>query len=626
MFIFMEITQLTNVTSKPNPELYAKSREFLKDGKIDAKELSQLTKIAEKDGINSQEQKFLNSLTNKQNVKEIKTGKSETVEMIFPDKNKDYKDLMAIVTDKKSLETLYKSGKLDQKDSKGKTVLENIKEMTTSKMQTGVDGKKLANETIAILADRNQIKQGPHGTCGAGSVQNFLWNKDPAEMIRMVKDIAKDGKVTLRDGKEMTAGTKSLTWHEGDKIKDGSIENRSDFNIIFQSAVMKDQSFLGDYTDYNVQNDTGDGKAVLTGDSASDPYKVKNLLQSVTGEHYDNNMFDFETLKERVNQGKEVIACYFPDDSEMGMHYVTILEVKDGKVKFQNTQSGTLDEMSEEEFKNKILATISKNDSKTGNLKDVSGFTDQAISAIPLALGVTAFITPVALPVIAPPLIGLYAYKKGKDLIQHLPERLKQSAVDANITIKKNEWFKDEKGNAQTAKQNIKTVEKETEARVLKNTSNKTAAKVAGKTAGAMQSVVSTAAVGAVMVSNKIKDTGEGIQQFSRSANGMAKVTNHRANVKLKEAQAEGITKTEKLKKQAMGYSLKVVSKASAATGYVTQKAGKAVTYVGGKIEKATGAIVKTSQPVIKAVSNTVGNIYAGASSAASTVKSWISW
>jgi len=501
--------------------------------------------------------------------------------------------------------------------------------MSTSKMKGSIDGKKLADETIAMLSDRGAITQGYHGTCGAGAVQNYLWTKDPAEMIRIVKDLAQNGKVTLRDKSVMTSGTNTENWHKGSTMKDGSTEDRADFDIIFQSSLMKSQAFLADFTDYNVQNDVGDGKSVLTGDSASDPYKIKNMLQSITGEHYDTNMFDFEKAKERVNEGKEVVAGYFTDNEDWGMHYVNILSIKDGIVTFQNTQSGGAPEtMSEAEFKDKMFTVISKNDKKTGKPESEDAFTFKAIDGIPIALATTALVAPPVALVLAPPLLGLYAYKKGKDIITEIPkipQKIKQAAIDANNNIKDNGWFKDEKGTSKTAKQYIKTVEKETEARVLKETGNKNAAKVSSKVAGGMQTAVSTVAVGGVMIANKVKKTGEGFDKFGRSATGLSHVANVKANANLEAAKREGLTKTEKVKYKAIGYGLKTVSAVSGATGYVSKKAGQVITYAGGKIEQATGAVVKTAKPVINAVSNTVGRVYSGVSSATSYVASGIS-
>ena len=615
-------------------ELYSKANELKKDGKIDKNDLDQLNKIAQKNGITNQEKKFLASLSSKQEVKEVKSSKTSSVQMEFPDKDSEYNELSRFINNKPLLDALNKSGTLNKKDSQGKTILQNIKEMTNSKMQGTVDGKKLAEETIAILGNRTNILQGPHGTCGAGSVQNLVWTQDPAEMVRIVKDLAKDGKVVLRDGKEMLAGTDSLNFHNGDTTKDGSVENRTDFDIIFQSAVMKDQAFLADFTDYNVKNDLGDGKSVLTGDSASDPYKVKNLMQSITGEHYQTNMFDFDVLQEKVAQGKEVIACYLPDteDKNWGMHYVTVTAIKDGEVYFQNTQTGAnteLNHMPIEEFKNKLLSVVSKDDTKTGETESEDGFTGKVIESIPFVLGGTAIVAPALLPFVAPPLLATYIAKKGGDIVKAIPKipaKIKQSVVDANNRTKEAGFFKDEKGNKLTAKQSISSIKKETEARVFKNTKNKNAAKVASKTAGALQTVVASSAVVSVMVSNKIKKTGAGIEKFGRSASGMSKLTNHRADIQIKSSGEKGISTGEKIKRKATGYGLKVVSKGAAVTGYVAQKAGKAISYAGGKMEKATGAVVQASKPVIDAVSNTVGNIYSGASSAASSIRSYFSW
>ncbi|MFN8670863.1 MAG: hypothetical protein U0457_02120 [Candidatus Sericytochromatia bacterium] len=279
-------------------------------------------------------------------------------------------------TEKAALESLLNSNKLTLTDSKNKTVLENLAEIKNGSKQKGVNSEALLKDAILVLSDRKYITQGPHGTCGAGSVQNHLWVKDPAEMLRIVKDLAKSGECELRDGYKLKAGTNSLTWHEGNKTTDGSSEDRRDFNIIFQSAIMRDIAEVGGdrdiiagrFADYNVNKDNSDAPSVATGDSAADPNLMTGLMKSITGKSYSlSTSFLFggggriSELEKASKEGKQPIAL-FSQDGYFGLHYVVVQEVKDGKIYFQNTAHsrdyGNIDSMSIEDFKSKVRSVV----------------------------------------------------------------------------------------------------------------------------------------------------------------------------------------------------------------------------------------------------------------------------
>lgn len=275
--------------------------------------------------------------------------------------------------EQKALEGLLKVNKLTLKDSTGKTVLENLDEIKTGKKQKGVDSKQLLKDSVLVLSDKKYITQGPHGTCGAGSLENHLWEKKPAELVRIVKDLAKSGECKLGDGSVLKAGTNSLDFHESD---------RRDFNIIFQSAVMKDVALVGgdraignkylyDLADYNVNNDEGDAKSVKSGDSAANPTLLKSLVESITSNKYTvktsfiwGGDSRIEDLKKAVSQNKQPIAL-FSQEGYFGLHYVVIQKIDNDKVYFQNTATGkdegSVDSMSIEDFKKKIRGLITPN-------------------------------------------------------------------------------------------------------------------------------------------------------------------------------------------------------------------------------------------------------------------------
>ncbi|MBC7473699.1 MAG: hypothetical protein H7263_05365 [Candidatus Sericytochromatia bacterium] len=376
-----------------------------KDGNIDAKDLTALIKTAEKNNLSKDEKAFLIGLMDQSNVTQLKSSTSnqspisiqfnepsanatknleidmqvlsnggdensvKKINQMNPQLREKFSFLLNNVSNKSELISLLNSGKLTMLDSTPRRVMENISDMIQGPNKPGVNGKQLAEETISILNDRNNITQGQHGTCGAGALQNHLWSKDPAELVRITKDLAKNGEATLRDGTKLKAGTGSLNWHSGSTMTGGSSENRKDFNIIFQSAVMRNVALIGgdrafgnayihDLADYNVNNDNGDSKSVRSGDSAANPVLLTSLSESIMGKSVSNKVWNaFDKMKEAANTGKQPIALYSAD-RVVDLHYVVIQKVDDKDVYFQNTQSGTLDSMPVAEFKKRLKSSI----------------------------------------------------------------------------------------------------------------------------------------------------------------------------------------------------------------------------------------------------------------------------
>lgn len=400
-------------------ELYKDAIQKSKDGNISSKNLESLVKQAEKNGINKEERLFLEGLTSKTNIDKLKTlsdsnkpvtisfdlttSKTESkqkVNMIesggtfktlekYNNLNSNQKTKFSNLfegfpqTERTALMELLDNGTLQKKDSKGTTVLETISEIKNGKNKSGVNGNELAKDAVLILSDRKYISQGPHGTCGAGALQNHLWSKDPAELGRIVKDLASDGECTLRDGSILKAGTGSLGFHYGDTTTNGSIEDRRDFNIIFQSSVMRDVALVGgnralgnayiyDLADYNVASDNGDAKSVKSGDSASNPLLLGSLVESITGLDYTTTTSflwgkdkQMNELKKAVKLGNEPIVLINADDemSKIGnKHYVLVNRFADNNVYYWDTATykdgGFINSMPEDEFKSRLEGII----------------------------------------------------------------------------------------------------------------------------------------------------------------------------------------------------------------------------------------------------------------------------
>ncbi len=298
--------------------------------------------------------------------------------------------------DNNKLFALLKNGKLHKKASNGKTVLSMLHQLKTGRVQSGVRKNELVKSALKVLSDRDQITQGPHGTCGAASLQQALWKKDPAEMVRIVSNLARNGESTLRKGNhKLKIDSNALNFYSGSKLSNGRTENRSDFNIIFQSAVMRSAALVGGKysssslsstvtslltgtmglkaadmalsraVSYDVRKDTGDFNGVKGGNSAANPAKLEGLLEDITGRSFDMdtklNPFTFSQMKSHANSGKEPMALFHAGSGSM--HYVTVTKVTGDKVYYQDTAAspkGVVRSKSIADFKSKMLLTLTQ--------------------------------------------------------------------------------------------------------------------------------------------------------------------------------------------------------------------------------------------------------------------------
>lgn len=393
--------------------LYKEAVSRSKDGKISTPDQNKLTEIARQGGINTDEEKFLKGLKVQNNVDTLKKASSEhapqTIHFEVPSAAntslkgataravKNYEAMPPALQQKfnqvqdntgvdGTLLQLLDKGTLTKKDSQGTTILDNVHRMQRSdkKNQEGVNGKQLAEDTLKVLNNRKAIYQGPHGTCGAASLENVMMKKDPAEMVRLVTNLAANGKVTTRGGHTLQAGTGSLKWHSDSVTTAGRQDKRSDFDIIFQSAAMRsialvggDMDAMGGLADYNVNKDTGGSSAVKSGDSAADPLHLSNLAENITGKGYSADLrlkWAFSNLAKEANQGKEPMALFSPDGVKLSfdglkpnlqgleLHYVTVTKVENGQVYYYDTAKSGMSQrpskMPEGEFKSKLIGTV----------------------------------------------------------------------------------------------------------------------------------------------------------------------------------------------------------------------------------------------------------------------------
>ncbi len=291
---------------------------------------------------------------------------------------------------------LINSQKLLKKDHEGQSILSHLYALKTESVKTGVRPTSLISGALDVLADRNKITQGPHGTCGAATLQQAMWKQDPAEMIRIVRNLAQKGESDLRQGNHtLKADPNSFGFHSGMSIKGGGTENRNDFNILFQSAVMRSTALVGGTygsgfaskaataltfgalglaassaagnQNYNVREDNGGPSAVIKGDSAAHPGKLSGLLSSMTGSRYDIDVRDvtimgmnwgtFDEMKKNTAAGKEPMAVFHAGEGEL--HYVTMRSISDTEVSFYDTRGGGgVQKMKLDDFKKNFIFNI----------------------------------------------------------------------------------------------------------------------------------------------------------------------------------------------------------------------------------------------------------------------------
>lgn len=326
--------------------------------------------------------------------------------------------------EKNILEKILVNGVLTKKDLDGNSVLENLKTISQSKK---VDGNKVLKEMINILnpsdikenlklsekvssasdvgkMDENrsidkknkiyqkgveptgglkEITQCPtHYTCGAASMEVFLKDENPESLVKMVKDLATSGESKFRD-KTLKNPPGALNFHAGYDISGKGQEDRTDADIILQSAIMQKVS-LG-FGDYNIEKDTDGITTKIAGNGGGNPKHMSHMMENITGKKFNyehnldfygastvygigspvNNDKLFKLLDDTVSNGKKVIIAYNTNPNDkLGLHYVTVLGKNDkGEYCFVDTDQkkevgSKLFTMNAEEMKKKISVII----------------------------------------------------------------------------------------------------------------------------------------------------------------------------------------------------------------------------------------------------------------------------
>lgn len=120
--------------------------------------------------------------------------------------------------------------------SKGKTLLDHLAAVADKDIretgETGVRGRDIMNDLLTHVADPGTVAQGDWGTCSVASMQYALTRNHPAEMARVVTDLALHGKAVLQDGTAISAGYQT-------SLTTARATERSHAGRLFQNAMMQ---------------------------------------------------------------------------------------------------------------------------------------------------------------------------------------------------------------------------------------------------------------------------------------------------------------------------------------------------------------------------------------------------
>jgi hypothetical protein len=134
--------------------------------------------------------------------------------------------------DRERLAALKAKGTLDQRDSSGKTLLDELSAVASLDVPAGAPytAKEVLAQLVGHLADPQQVRQEDHNTCGPTTVQYLLLTRQPAEYARLVAGVlGGGGRVKLQGGQDLVRVPDSLA-------RDTS--SRDDLNRMLQAALI----------------------------------------------------------------------------------------------------------------------------------------------------------------------------------------------------------------------------------------------------------------------------------------------------------------------------------------------------------------------------------------------------
>lgn len=127
------------------------------------------------------------------------------------------------------LTRLSAAGRLEVRDSQGKTLLSNLQTLASTRVPAGApySGKDLVRQVLDHLTDSSVINQSNRNTCGPTTVQYVLLRTQPSEYVRIVLGLAADRPLKLQGGSTLSPVKDAIARDDSD---------RDDVERLMQSA------------------------------------------------------------------------------------------------------------------------------------------------------------------------------------------------------------------------------------------------------------------------------------------------------------------------------------------------------------------------------------------------------
>ncbi len=169
------------------------------------------------------------------------------------------------------------------RDSTGRTLLQNLSTLSNQEMGPNLDRKTVFNELCKHLADPGNITQGTQGTCAPTTIQHLQATRDPAEYARiMVGLTSESGEVRMRNGEVLKRDLGSLSPDQ---------TGRDNISRLYQSALMEYANGDSEYdnrTDEHTRPDDTTYSGLYPADS-------ERALDALFGDRYDHMMVESHT-------------------------------------------------------------------------------------------------------------------------------------------------------------------------------------------------------------------------------------------------------------------------------------------------------------------------------------------
>jgi hypothetical protein len=194
-----------------------------------------------------------------------------------------------------ALDRLFKAGRLH-----AGALLPNLSAMARGRrdpqliLQAGVEPALLLAQVIRHVDNPLRVQQGAgHGTCGAGTMEYAMLRLDPAEFVRLVDGITREGaQVKLRSGRTIRMPANAVARDESGRV---------DLDRLFQSTLMNHATAMSWVFDYDNPNDNDSFWSAFMGDSRVPLGNFTSLLGDVFGQ-------SFNTVSTVLRSGESVAA------------------------------------------------------------------------------------------------------------------------------------------------------------------------------------------------------------------------------------------------------------------------------------------------------------------------------